>query len=115
MSILEKGNEWAKKNPVKFIVASVILIGFSIVMGSKVGSGISKSDACNCLEIVDNYEKLFETGGISHAKEQAECYEKFSPEPYRKYTATEDWKKQLEHARSLQPRARERMLKLCDD
>ncbi len=34
MSIIEKGNEWARKNPIKFIIIGIFLFGLSIRIGS---------------------------------------------------------------------------------
>jgi uncharacterized protein (TIGR02145 family) len=73
-----------------------------------------KPSACECLEIVDNKVPYFGNNGVEHAKKTAECYSMFSDEPYQKYTSTNDWKKQLEHAERLQPKARENMINICN-
>jgi len=46
MSIIEKGNEWAKKNPFKFILIVIITMGLSMTIGSKIGSTL-RSDVTN--------------------------------------------------------------------
>jgi hypothetical protein len=71
--------------------------------------------ACDCLEIVDNKLPYFTGSGTSHAEKAADCYEKFSDEEYRKYTEADEWQKQAAHAERLQPIAREKMIKECNE
>ena len=46
MSIIEKSNEWARKNPLKFILIAIIMIGVSMKIGSNIGSSL-RSDVTN--------------------------------------------------------------------
>ena len=46
MSIIEKGNDWARKNPLKFILIAIVIIGLSINIGSKIGTSL-RSDGAN--------------------------------------------------------------------
>jgi hypothetical protein len=45
MSIIEKGNDWARKNPLKFILIAIVIIGLSINIGSKIGTSLRSDDA----------------------------------------------------------------------
>ena len=69
--------------------------------------------ACECLDKIDQKYKHFGSGGISYAKEVAECYSKFSPEPYQKYTGVNEGMKQARHAEKMQPLAIKEMKKEC--
>jgi len=51
MSIIEKGNEWARKNPFKFIIVAIFVIGLSIKIGSTIGSTFSGTSACDCANL----------------------------------------------------------------
>jgi len=71
--------------------------------------------ACECLDKIDQKYKLFGSGGSSHAKEVAECYSEFSPEPYQKYTGANEGMRQARHAEKMQPLAIKEMRKECND
>ena len=71
--------------------------------------------ACDCLDIVDNKVPYFGNSGTSHAQKTADCYAKFSDEEYSKYTEADEWEKQAKHAERLQPMARAKMKKECDE
>jgi hypothetical protein len=87
----------------------VLIILFTLIIFQS-----CQPSACECLEIVDNKVPYFGKNGEKHAKKTAECYSIFSDEPYQKYTATNDWEKQLKHAERLQPKARENMINICN-
>ena len=70
--------------------------------------------ACDCLEMINDYEARFEKGGIDHSKKVASCYEKFSPEKYQKYTGVDEWEKQLRHGERMQPLAEQAMMEKCN-
>lgn len=93
-------------NRTLLLFTSLCIINFTLISCSP--------SACECLEIVDNKLPYFGNNGENHAKKSAECYALFSDEPYQKYTATEDWKKQADHAQRLQPIARMKMIKECE-
>lgn len=74
--------------------------------------------ACGCLEIINDYEsRLFGNSNrtsFETAETVGDCYEKFSPEKYRKYTAASDWEKQLRHGERMKPLAEAKMREECD-
>jgi uncharacterized protein (DUF2147 family) len=57
MSIIEKGNLWAIKNPFKFIFIAIVIIGLSIKIGSKIGSTL-RTDRANSNSSNSNIESL---------------------------------------------------------
>ena len=86
------------------------MIGAGMLLFSSCGPS-----ACDCLDTVDNKVPYFGNNGMSHAEKTADCYEKFSDEEYRKYTGADEWEKQANHAERLQPIARAKMIKECNE
>jgi hypothetical protein len=88
------------------------IISLSLILFTFYSCGPS---ACDCLDIVDNKVPYFGNDGTSHAKKTADCYAKFSDEEYSKYTGADEWEKQAKHAERLQPIARAKMIKECNE
>ncbi len=68
MSIIEKGNQWAKKNPLKFILIAIVVIGLSMKVGSNIGStlksyGVGKPSICDCDKVM-----MYKDGAVDAAK-----------------------------------------------
>ena len=74
--------------------------------------------ACECLELIDDKQsRLFgnnDRTGFQIAETVGDCYAKFSPEKYQKYTAADEWEKQARHAKRMQPLAEAKMREECD-
>ena len=68
MSIIEKGNDWARKNPLKFLVIGIVIIGLSIKVGSNIGStlrnyGGGTPSICDCDKVM-----MYKDGAVDAAK-----------------------------------------------